>query len=92
MRQQENLMLGIHPERMMTFPRELQDILGFKLGKRAGHIFAQDPRVEMERHYGGRGDGTSGDKSGEQSTQDAYMQTRNKLHWQRTGMKPPAES
>lgn len=76
MRQQENLMLGIHPVRMMTFPRELQDILGFKLGKRAGHIFAQDPRVEMERHYG------------EQSAQDSYMQTRNELHWQRTGMTP----
>ena len=65
MRQQENLMLGVHPARMMTFSRELQDILGFKLGGRAGHIFAQDPRVEMERHYG------------EQSVQDTYLKKRN---------------
>ena len=80
MRQQENLMLGIHPARMMTFSRELQDILGFKLGGRAGHIFAQDPRVEMERHYGRR------------LVQDSYLQTRNELHWQRTGMTPPEDS
>lgn len=52
MRQQENLMLGLSPGRMMSFPRELQDILGFKRCKGAGHIFAQDPRLEMERHYG----------------------------------------
>lgn len=76
MRQQENLMLGIHPNRLMTFPRQLQDILGFKLGKRTGHIFAQDPRVEMERHYG------------DQGSVDPYLQTRNELHWQRTGMSP----
>ncbi len=74
MRQQENLMLGIHPARMMTFSTELQDILGFKLGKRAGHIFAQGPRKEMERHYGG------------QAAQDSYLQIRNNLHAQRTGM------
>ena len=52
MRQQENLMLSIHPARMMTFPRELQDILGFKMCRGAGHMFAGDPRLEMERHYG----------------------------------------
>lgn len=51
MRQQENLMLGIAPARMLGFPSDLQDILGFKVCKGAGHIFAQDPRVEMERHY-----------------------------------------
>jgi ectoine hydroxylase-related dioxygenase (phytanoyl-CoA dioxygenase family) len=51
MRQQENLMLGIAPARMLGFPRDLQDILGFKVCKGAGHIFTQDPRVEMERHY-----------------------------------------
>ncbi|MGY9012449.1 MAG: phytanoyl-CoA dioxygenase family protein [Rhodobacterales bacterium] len=76
MRQQENLMLGVHPARMMTFARELQDILGFKLGKRAGHIFTQDPRVEMERHYGS------------QPSDDPYLKNRNNLHWQRTGMTP----
>lgn len=76
MRQQENLMLGIHPARMMTFASDLQDILGFKLGKRAGHIFTQDPRLEMERHFGG------------QSSDDPYLKTRNDLHWQRTGMTP----
>ena len=80
MRQQENLMLGIHPNRLMTFPRQLQDILGFKLGKRAGHIFAQDPRVEMERHYG------------DQGSVDPYLQTRNELHWQRTGMSPAKDA
>ena len=52
MRQQENLMLATHPSRMLTFPQELQDILGFKVCKGAGHIFAGDPRLEMERHYG----------------------------------------
>ncbi len=76
MRQQENLMLGIHPARMMTFSRELQDILGFKLGARSGHLFAQDPRVEMERHYG------------QFPAEDAYLKVRNELHWQRTGMDP----
>ena len=53
MRTQENYMLGVHPARMMTFPRELQDLLGFKVCNGAGNIFGQDPRVEMERHYGG---------------------------------------
>ncbi len=52
MRQQENLMLATHPSRMLTFPQTLQDILGFKVCKGAGHIFAGDPRAEMERHYG----------------------------------------
>ena len=78
MRQQENLMLSIHPARMMTFAKELQDILGFKLAHRAGHIFTQDPRLEMERHYGGL------------SSADPYLQTRNDLHWQRTGISPPS--
>ncbi|MDP6810415.1 MAG: phytanoyl-CoA dioxygenase family protein [Pseudomonadales bacterium] len=71
MRQQENLMLGIHPARMMTFPLELQDILGFKLCKAAGHIFAQDPRLEMQRHYGSLPD------------DDPYQDTRNELHSER---------
>lgn len=44
-------MLATHPSRLLTFPRELQDILGFKIRKGAGHIFASDPRSEMERHY-----------------------------------------
>lgn len=52
MRQQENLMLGVRPERLMTFPTELQDILGLKICQGAGHIFANDPRFELERRYG----------------------------------------
>lgn len=68
MRQQENLMLGVSPGRMMTFPRSLQDILGFKRCKGAGHIFAQDPRLEMERHYGGW------------SSEDDYLPRRDALH------------
>ena len=74
MRQQENLMLGVHPSRMMTFPKELQDILGFKLFGGAGHIFAQDPRVEMERHYGDSGQ------------DDPYLERRDGLHTERTGI------
>lgn len=77
MRQQENLMLGVSPARMMTFSRELQDILGFKVCKGAGHIFAQDPRLEMERHY------TAAD--------DPYLRTRNSLHPDRIG-RPRARS
>lgn len=73
MRQQENLMLSIHPARMMGFPRELQDILGFKLCVAAGHMFATDPRVEMERHYGNL------------DQQDPYLDIRNTLHAQRVG-------
>ncbi len=71
MRQQENLMLGIHPARMMTFDRELQDILGFKVCKGAGHIFAQDPRIEMTRHYGGL------------EARDAYLEMRDAVHYER---------
>jgi ectoine hydroxylase-related dioxygenase (phytanoyl-CoA dioxygenase family) len=52
MRQQENLMLSIHPSRMLTFSAQLQDMLGFKVCKGAGHLFADDPRSEMQRHYG----------------------------------------
>ena len=51
MRQQENLMLSIHPSKMLSFEPELQDILGFKVCKGAGHLFARDPRIEMKRHY-----------------------------------------
>lgn len=72
MRQQENLMLGIRPERMLTFPRPLQDILGFRMCKGAGHIFGTDPRVELERHFG------PGDN------EDAYDARRNALHARRT--------
>ena len=71
MRQQENLMLGISPERMMTFPKELQNILGFKLCKGAGHIFASDPRQELTNRYG------------KGSTKDDYLDVRNKLHSKR---------
>ena len=79
MRQQENLMLGIHPARMMEFERDLQDILGFKLAHRAGHIFAQDPRLEMQRHYG------------DTQADDPYLNIRNKLHKIRIGASGPYE-
>lgn len=72
MRQQENLMLGVHPARMMGFSETLQDILGFKQCVRAGHIFAADPREEMIRHYGGG------------SAEDPYLAVRNDLHERRT--------
>lgn len=75
MRQQENLMLGVHPARMMTFSRTLQDILGFKMCKGAGHIFGQDPRAEMDRHYGSL------------PPHDPYLQTRDALHGERCGAK-----
>ncbi len=78
MRQQENLMLGIRPERMMTFPRELQDILGFRMCKGAGHIFGADPREELERHFG-RGE-----------AHDPYMGRRDALHDERTAAKARA--
>jgi len=71
MRQQENLMLGVHPERMMTFPTELQDILGFKICQGAGHIFTSDPRVEMVRRYG------------EGKAADPYLARRDGLHHER---------
>ena len=77
MRQQENLMLGISPGRMMGFAPELQDLLGFRTCKGAGHIFAQDPRREMNRHYGGS------------DAQDSYLERRNGLHAERTA-RPPA--
>lgn len=71
MRQQENLMLGVSPGRMMTFPQALQDMLGFKVCKGAGHLFAQDPRLEMTRHYA------------EADPRDPYLDVRNSLHPQR---------
>lgn len=70
MRQQENLMLSVAPERMMTFPKELQDILGFKMCKGAGHMFGQDPRKEMQRHFA-------------QDANDPYLKRRNGLHGER---------
>ncbi len=76
MRQQKNLMLGIAPERLLSFTPQLQDLLGFKVCGGAGHIFAQDPRVEMERHYLADADS------------DPYLARRNELHTQRTGMLP----
>ena len=73
MRQQENLMLGVDPARMMRFPRPLQDILGFKVCKGAGHLFATDPRTEMKRHYGGR------------AADDPYLAVRSSYHGERIG-------
>ena len=61
-------MLGVRPERMLTFSRELQDMLGFKVHLGAGHIFAQDPRLELERQYGSAG------------SYEAYLERRNALH------------
>ena len=46
MRQQENLMLAHTRERMSSFPKALQDILGF--GGGLGHINAGDPRQVLE--------------------------------------------
>ncbi len=66
MRQQENLMLGVHPARMMSFPEPLQDILGFKVCKGAGHLFATDPRAEMGRHY--------------EAAEDPYLAVRSDFH------------
>ena len=73
MRQQENLMLGINPARMLKFPTKLQDILGFKICKGAGHIFALNPRKEMSRHYGAS------------SQEDPYLSVRDALHQTRVG-------
>ena len=58
---------------MLTFPTELQDILGFKICKGAGHIFAWDPKEEMNRHYS-----TS-------SQEDPYLSVRDTLHDTRVG-------
>ncbi len=71
MRQQENLMMSVHPSRMLTFPKALQDILGFKRCKGTGHMLAQDPREEMARHYG------------PPVAHDSYMARRNALHTER---------
>ncbi len=71
MRQQENLMMAVHPSRMLTFPKQLQDIIGFRNCKGAGHMFAQDPREEMLRHYGPA------------DANDPYMERRNELHAER---------
>lgn len=70
MRQQENLMLSVSPGRMMGFAPKLQDLLGFKRCKGTGHILAQDPRREMERHYRADAD-------------DPYLAVRDGLHAER---------
>ena len=71
MRQQENLMMSVHPRRMLTFPEQLRNILGFKVCKGAGHMFAQDPGDEMYRHYGPA------------DAHDDYLTERNHHHAQR---------
>ena len=71
MRQQENLMMSVHPSRMLTFPKDLQNILGFKVCKGAGHMFAQDPGEEMHRHYAPA------------DAHDNYLTRRNELHAKR---------
>ncbi len=64
-------MLGIRPERMLTFPKALQDILGFRMCKGAGHMFGLDPRNELERRF------APGD------AHDAYAARRDTLHGDR---------
>ena len=50
MRPQENLALSVSRERLGELPRELQDLLGFRLSRfGTGHIRATDPRIELER-------------------------------------------
>jgi hypothetical protein len=71
MRQQENLMMSVRPARMLAFARELQDILGFKVCRGAGHMLAQDPREELMRHYG------------PPDPADPYSEKRNQLHAER---------
>ena len=48
MRQQKNLMLSIHPSKMLVKQTSGHSGFGFC---EAGHLFARDPRMEMERHY-----------------------------------------
>lgn len=79
MRQQENLMLSVHPARMLTFPRALQDLLGFRMCKGAGHLFATDPRAEMQRHYGPVEAAATA-----QAIDADYLRRRNALHAERT--------
>lgn len=49
----------------------MQNILGFQVCKGAGHMFAQDPRAEMQRHYGSM------------EASDPYLTERNNLHAKR---------
>jgi hypothetical protein len=72
MRQQKAVMLGISPGRMMGFAPELQDLLGFRTHKGPGHVFAQDPRLETQRH------------SGDVAAEAPYLGRRNTLHDDRT--------
>ena len=65
---------------MLSFPKELQDILGFKICKGAGHIFAQDPRLEMNMHFG------------DLSREDPYLTVRDTLHSARVAGAASAES
>jgi len=80
MRQQENLMLATHPARLLAFPNALQDILGFKICKGAGHMLAQDPRAEMHRHYG------------PPHADDPYSERRNAKHAERRAARERAGS
>ena len=65
---------SVHPARMMTLSRELQDIIGFKQCRLAGYIFGQDPRVEMERRY------PTADPA------DPYIERRNSYHQERISL------
>ena len=71
MHQQENLMLSIRPEKMLSFSKPLQDILGCKRCFGTGHIMAQDPRSQIQSHYG------------PVMKNDPYRQLRNQTHAKR---------
>ena len=73
-------MLGVHPARMMTFSRELQDLLGFRMCKGAGHLFASDPRAELRRRYG------------EGDAEDPYLAVRSSLHGERLAAQRGADA
>ncbi len=64
---------------MLTFPEALQDILGFKMCKGAGHMIAQDPRAEMNRHYGPA------------DANDFYLEQRNTPHAKRLAARERSE-
>jgi ectoine hydroxylase-related dioxygenase (phytanoyl-CoA dioxygenase family) len=50
MRQQENLMLAVPRERALTFPPDLQDLIGYRMSARnVGHVDARDPRMLVGR-------------------------------------------
>ena len=50
MRQQENLMIAVSPEKAATFPRQLQELIGYRVSNTLlGHIGGADPRQVLKR-------------------------------------------